>query len=73
MVRFRTALPDPSVHRVVGDPAQVNFACADMDERQNLKGDQSEWRTDFGGEKIGSEHAVGMRLDEVAPTGFIFR
>ncbi len=61
------SLPHPGVGWIASDPCNIDLAAADMNEEQTVIGDQAEGGPDFGGEEIGGQKAVSVRLDEVGP------
>jgi len=65
-------LTHPGIRRIPSDPGDVDLSAADVDEEEAVIGNQPKCGPDFGGEEIGGEQAVGVRLDEVGPTGFTF-
>lgn len=65
-------LPHPFIGGIRRDSAEVDLAAADVDEEQDVMGDQTECGPDFGGEEVGCQQAIGVRLDEIGPTGFAF-
>ena len=82
-VRFAVQEPILAVGEVAGDlchPSGIGGSCdardlhatsGDLHDEENIERDEAAQGPNFGGEEITSCHCLGMRAEEVVPSGFL--